>query len=83
MLRDDAAPREERVAPVSDGDEPIETAQQSLSPLSIGCAVFVLASNLVAVRGICPRASNPRDAKRCHNWSYAGFGTLTITCAFF
>ncbi|XYH99709.1 hypothetical protein ACMHYB_08090 [Sorangium sp. So ce1128] len=83
MLRDGAAAGEESAAPVSDGDEPVEAVQQALSPLSIGCAAFVLGSSLVAVRAICPRAPNPRDAKRCHNWSDAGFGTLTIMCAFF
>ncbi|WP_437599817.1 hypothetical protein [Sorangium sp. So ce590] len=66
-----------------EGDEPIETDQQALSPFSLGCAVFVLGSSLIATRAICPRARNPRDMKRCQNWSDAGFGGISIMCAFF
>ncbi len=69
--------------PVSEGDEPTGVAQQRWSPLSLGCAAFILGSSLIATRAVCPRASNPRDMHRCQNWSDAGFGTLTIACAFF
>ncbi|KYF64637.1 hypothetical protein BE11_21545 [Sorangium cellulosum] len=70
-------------APASDGGEPIDTDQQTLSPFSLGCAVFVLGSSLVASRAICPRARNQRDLRRCQNWSDAGFAGISIMCAFF
>ncbi|AUX43448.1 uncharacterized protein SOCE26_048960 [Sorangium cellulosum] len=75
--------QEQSAVPVSEGAEPIGEAQQRLSPLSLGCAAFVLGSTLIATRGICPRARDPRAEKHCNLWSDAGFGTLTLMCAFF
>ncbi|WP_437587339.1 hypothetical protein [Sorangium sp. So ce1000] len=83
VLSGDAAAQEQSAVPASEGAEPIGEAQQRWSPLTIGCAAFVLGSTLIATRAICPRATNPRAEKHCNRWSDVGFGTLTLMCAFF
>ncbi|MGK4003959.1 hypothetical protein WMF31_15105 [Sorangium sp. So ce1036] len=63
------------------GDEQIDTAQQPLSPIGLGCSIFMFGATMVATSAICPRARDPRDAQRCSNHSGAPLGTLGVLCS--
>ncbi|XXX76934.1 hypothetical protein WMF30_55735 [Sorangium sp. So ce134] len=82
MVSYDAAAQEGSAVPVSEGDEPIGAAQQRWSPLGLGCSIFVFAAATVAGSAICPRAADPRDAKRCGHYTNVSFGVLGAACAF-
>ncbi|WP_437587342.1 hypothetical protein [Sorangium sp. So ce1000] len=78
----DAAAQEQSAVPVSEGGEPIGEAQQRWSPLGLGCSIFVFTAATVAGSAICPRAADPRDAKRCGHYTNVSFGVLGAMCSF-
>jgi hypothetical protein len=62
-------------------DEPIGTAQQKLTPIGLGCGIFMLGAGLFANHVLCahPRADQP---DKCRLVSELGLGSLGVACAF-
>ncbi len=67
----------------NESDGPVGTVQQRWSLFGMACSVLTIGSGLVASRLLCPRATNPQDARNCGNFSDAGFSTLGFLCFLF
>jgi hypothetical protein len=82
VLDGDGSTGEASAALVSDeSDGPIGTVQQKLTPIGLGCGVFMLGAALYANHVLCahPTAEQP---DKCRLVSELGLGTLGVACAF-